>query len=409
MDKGAKSVVIVGGGIAGGALGYSLATAGIDVTILERTTEYADRVRGELMQVWGVADAQTLGIDDCLIEAGGLLTPLWRRYNRWTDDLIETAMDQVLVGVPGSMNIGHPVACQALIDTASRAGATVIRGVERVQIETGRPPRVVWRHDGETYEASPDLVIGADGRNSAVRKQAGIERDRQPGISCISGLLIEGLDQIPEGFDVTVSDEDLYLLMFRQTSSRARAYLCTGLSGKHRFTGPRGPQIFLEACATLPYPWAEQLGNGTPAGPCGTVVGDDAWAREPYCEGVVLVGDAAGYGDPILGEGLSMTVRDVRMVRDLILDGATRPKEFVSYGTERLSRVRLYGLLADILAVMVAEDCDNRVARQVKFLELAFDRDSSLGPLFHSVFAGPESIAMDTIDFTLPDQLRVAS
>ena len=42
-------VVVVGGGIGGASLAYALAREGLGVTVLEATTEYEDRVRGESM------------------------------------------------------------------------------------------------------------------------------------------------------------------------------------------------------------------------------------------------------------------------------------------------------------------------------------------------------------------------
>ena len=50
-------VVIVGGGIAGSALALVLARRGLEVTVLEQQTEYRDRVRGEVLVPWGVAEA----------------------------------------------------------------------------------------------------------------------------------------------------------------------------------------------------------------------------------------------------------------------------------------------------------------------------------------------------------------
>jgi 2-polyprenyl-6-methoxyphenol hydroxylase-like FAD-dependent oxidoreductase len=122
-----------------------------------------------------------------------------------------------------------------------------------------------------------------------------------------------------------------------------------------------------------------------------------------------LVGDAAGFGDPLLGQGLSMTFRDARLVRDLILDGATTPAAFASYADERLERVKRYGLIADILAVANAEDCTNRTARQHKFNELMARADSSMGQLVLGSFTGPEAIPDDAVDTTLPDQIRAAT
>ena len=99
----------------------------------------------------------------------------------------------------------------------------------------------------------------------------------------------------------------------------------------------------------------------TPAGPCAAYPGDDTWTDAPFAEGVVLIGDAAGHNDPIIGQGLSIALRDARIVRDLILDGARTAAAFASYGEERSSRMERLRFIADVLAVAQAEDADNRV------------------------------------------------
>jgi 2-polyprenyl-6-methoxyphenol hydroxylase-like FAD-dependent oxidoreductase len=73
-------VVIVGGGIAGAALATALARAGQQVLVLESTEIFRDRVRGESMMPWGVAEAQVLGIADLLHAAGAHTAPLWKRF-----------------------------------------------------------------------------------------------------------------------------------------------------------------------------------------------------------------------------------------------------------------------------------------------------------------------------------------
>jgi 2-polyprenyl-6-methoxyphenol hydroxylase-like FAD-dependent oxidoreductase len=67
---------------------------------------------------------------------------------------------------------------------------------------------------------------------------------------------------------------------------------------------------------------------------------------------VVLIGDAAGHNDPVIGQGLSIGLRDARLVRDLVLDGARDASAFVSYGSERMERMRRLRLIADILAMV---------------------------------------------------------
>ena len=64
-------LLIIGGGIAGNAFAAVMARAGRAVLVLERSTAYRDRVRGEGIHAWGVAEAQRLGLHEALVAAGG--------------------------------------------------------------------------------------------------------------------------------------------------------------------------------------------------------------------------------------------------------------------------------------------------------------------------------------------------
>src|SRR5262249_60301420 len=64
--------VIIGGGIAANALATVLARTGRAVLVLERSTVYRDKVRGEVFHAWGVAEAQRLGIYEALVRSSGI-------------------------------------------------------------------------------------------------------------------------------------------------------------------------------------------------------------------------------------------------------------------------------------------------------------------------------------------------
>ena len=51
-------LVTVGGGVGGSALALSMAKHGAHVLVLERETQFRDRVRGEAVAPWGVAEAR---------------------------------------------------------------------------------------------------------------------------------------------------------------------------------------------------------------------------------------------------------------------------------------------------------------------------------------------------------------
>jgi 2-polyprenyl-6-methoxyphenol hydroxylase-like FAD-dependent oxidoreductase len=63
-------LIVIGAGIAGSVLFHSVSESGARVLLFECETEFKDRVRGEVLAPWGVAEAQALGIDEPLLAPG---------------------------------------------------------------------------------------------------------------------------------------------------------------------------------------------------------------------------------------------------------------------------------------------------------------------------------------------------
>ena len=110
--------MIIGGGIGGGALATVLARAGKSVLVLEKSTVYRDRVRGEWIAMWGVEELKTLGIYDDFIAAGGHHLKRHISYSdeasREESEAGRSPLDTMTPGVPGPMTIGHPASCNLL-------------------------------------------------------------------------------------------------------------------------------------------------------------------------------------------------------------------------------------------------------------------------------------------------------
>ena len=163
-------VVVVGGGIAGSALATALARGGLDVVLLERQTAYRDKVRGEVFLPWGAAEVMRLGLEAELLAAGGGYTTRVARYEEWLDPAEAEAhaisLDQLLPGVPGALNVGHPDACEALTQAAQAAGAKVVRGVGEVRVAGGSPAILDYELGDIDHEVQCQMIVGADGRRS---------------------------------------------------------------------------------------------------------------------------------------------------------------------------------------------------------------------------------------------------
>jgi flavin-dependent dehydrogenase len=61
-------VITVGGGLGGASVAKVLAEAGLRVLVTEREETFKDRIRGEFLAPWGVAEAQKLGLYELLME-----------------------------------------------------------------------------------------------------------------------------------------------------------------------------------------------------------------------------------------------------------------------------------------------------------------------------------------------------
>ena len=59
--------------------------------------------------------------------------------------------------------------------------------------------------------------------------------------------------------------------------------------------------------------------NAANAGPLATFDGRTTWAESAYRHGVALLGDAAANTDPTWGQGLSMALRDARILLEQLL------------------------------------------------------------------------------------------
>src|SRR5262245_17362941 len=147
MAGGTYDIITVGGGLGGSTLAKVMAARGARVLVLERERQFRDRVRGEVMVPWGVAEAQELGVYPLLLETCG-------RELRWfalsigpesgpPRDLIATTPQQA-----PNLALSHPVMQEVLLQAATDAGAEVRRAAHVRAVQPGPLPTVEVEQDG---------------------------------------------------------------------------------------------------------------------------------------------------------------------------------------------------------------------------------------------------------------------
>lgn len=66
----------------------------------------------------------------------------------------------------------------------------------------------------------------------------------------------------------------------------------------------------------------------------------DTWTATPFVDGVVLMGDAAGWSNPVTGQSLAVALRDANVFTRLLLDNDGWDIEMLeAYATERKARM----------------------------------------------------------------------
>ncbi len=318
MESTDSDLLIVGGGLAGSALAKAMAQAGARVILLEQEQVFRDRVRGEAIVSWGVAEARRLGIYETIVAAGGHELPFWDSYNAGSRsghrDLLRTSAPKEPV-----LACFHPLMQEALIQAAADAGADVRRGARIRQVKNNGVPTVVAEIAGQTSEIRARLVVGADGRNSLTRGWGGFEVRHDQDRNMVAGVLLDSVSAPEDASHGGLnSDLGLYVILFPQGEGRARAYVCYPAKWQHRLTGDTDIPRFLDESQQGGFP-EDFYSKATVSGPLATFSGASAWVEHSYGRGIALVGDAAATTDPTWGQGLSMALRDARELRDQLL------------------------------------------------------------------------------------------
>jgi flavin-dependent dehydrogenase len=195
----------------------------------------------------------------------------------------------------------------ALLQEARRRGARVCTGVRVETVEPARAgarPTVTARlTDGSRVKLRPRLVVGADGLRSVVSRALGsisrAPRLRKVSLTCH----LRG----PSGLETgTLELDDLGTLGLAPLRRRDGLWNATVVVRSDRFgrSLARDPRGFLTGRASGPFDW--------PVG-------------RPTAPGVLLVGDAAGYFDPLTGQGIYRALRTAELAAragDRLLSGA---------------------------------------------------------------------------------------
>ncbi len=311
-ERSTPDVLIVGSGPAGSALAILLRRRGWSVTLLERAFHPRPKACGECVNPGAVRALARLGLLDTILA----LHP--SRLEGWQLRTAEGHEVDTRFRTANCFGLGLPRADldAALVGEAVRHGARLHEGITVRAIELpggpasrrgpgGNPHQVaaVTREaDGRSGHRAAPLVVGADGLRSvvarAINQVGAVPGRRKVSITCRlsgsgptrrSGLLWMGgigtIGLAPVHADLPLWNGTVVVDSVRWGRSLAGRPL----------------EFFQEAFKTAGLAWRSEpvvLGGPWCSGPF------DVPRRRAVSDGVLLVGDAAGYFDPLTGQGI---------------------------------------------------------------------------------------------------------
>jgi len=341
-------VLIIGAGIGGPAAAVALRRAGFEPVLFEAREAPAESAGLFLtLVVNGLRVLRELDLLDAVLRADAVPTPLMEFTSTTGKSLAKVPNGWLDDGTP-SLTLMRGALQKALVDAACARGIAVHHGRRLIGCHS-TPAGVVVRFDDGT-EAEGDLLVGADGIHSAVRRAAfpDAPAPSYTGLLNLGGFVADsGLPPTPDtirmvwgqraffGYAVRPDGEAWWFANVGQEREPARGELEAVPAEEWR-------RRLRDLFADDP-PFIAELVQRTPhigATPIHDMPSLPAWQRGR----VVLLGDAAHAVSPSSGQGASQALEDAIVLAKCLRDVAPVEAALALY--EALRRPRAERIVA---------------------------------------------------------------
>lgn len=343
-------VVVVGARAAGAATAMLLASAGLDVLVVDRSRYGADTLSTHALMRAGVVQLERWGLLDDIVAAG---TPAVRKTTfSFADNEFSVAIEP-MHGVDALYAPRRTVLDPLLVDAARGVGARVEFGTSVTDVSRDRAGRVngvVGRDShGRAVRHSARWVVGADGLRSVIADavDAAIERQATGATAAVYGywsdLATDGYHWLfrPDAVAGVIPTNDDQACVFA-VATPARIGR-GGMEVLHEVVQAAGPDL------------ADRIARATPPRGVRSFAGMPGFVRMPWGPGWALVGDAGYWKDPIGAHGLTDALRDAELLARAITSAANGDlAEAAAFDDFHQTRNRLSLPLFDIVESIAA-------------------------------------------------------
>ncbi|MEZ4295565.1 MAG: NAD(P)/FAD-dependent oxidoreductase [Polyangiaceae bacterium] len=364
-------VAVIGGGVAGMACAAALAARGRAVTVLEGHQGEDPRLRGELIQPFGVELLERLSLLRELrtgtAEVGGFAILPGEGREAIVLPYSDLALNDAALwwpprGLAGRHNL---ISGRIRASAAARPGVRVLTG-ERVTGLLREAGRIVGVRAGRGREIRAELTVIAGGRHTRLREMAGIAAESR----LLSWTATCQIDRaaLPHADFGNILFTSLGPVLVYPVSATAAAVsiecpLSIG-SGREQIRSA----IEASVVPSLPPALGKALLASLRSGPMELCANHSVQPDRHAVPGAVLVGDAAGCSHPITASGITSGLHDAVTLGAALggavgVDGAL---ELYEQRRRRFAETRRW--MADAIHdVLTARDSGARALREALF------------------------------------------
>jgi 2-polyprenyl-6-methoxyphenol hydroxylase-like FAD-dependent oxidoreductase len=328
-------VIVIGARVAGASTAMVLARRGFKVLCLDRATFPSDTLSTHQIQLPGIAKLKRWGLLEAVIAAK---TPPTREVILDTGNVVLKGCFPAFDGIDALYGPRRTVLDKILVDAARASGVdlredVVVDGLlSSGQAVTGVRGRTA---NGQVVHESARLVVGADGKDSAVAKLVGAPAYSEvPPRSAAFYAYWEGL---PPHHGELYERPGRVVGVWPTNGGLTVTYIGLPIADHGEFRRDLVGSVM--AALDLAGDLGERVRSGRRVGPILGSANLPNRFRKPFGPGWALVGDAGLVMDPISGQGIGHAFRDADLLADAIeagLGGSRNIERAMrSYETER--------------------------------------------------------------------------
>ena len=314
-DQDLFDVVIVGGGAAGASAAYQYGKAGLKVAVLEQLQNPSDykKLCTHYLQPSVFSAIERMGLKDKFLEAGATLTR-WKVYGDWGwMKMRHTEGEPSGWGLSLRREIMDPMMRDLAAETGNVqlfSGHKVVDVIE----ENGQVHSVITKTSDGNRTFTGRLIVGADGRYSAIARAAKLEGKDGDNIHSIFFAYLENTDPpivdtvpawfaLPEVATICPTDDGQIVAIYVNLTDNLETF------------SDDLEENFLAVFDRLE--GAPNLRASKFVGPVRTMVNMHNTTRVAVQKGIALIGDAAMAIDPLSAAGVGWAFRSADLLTHL--------------------------------------------------------------------------------------------